>query len=240
MAIFEVWPAIDLLDGKCARLAQGDYRRKTIYPQDPVALARQFAEAGLDRLHVVDLDGAREGRPVNTRIVADIAAVGVSLEIGGGVRTAEHIRLLLDSGASQVILGSTLVKQRERIPEWMLQFPGRLVAGVDIDNGRIAVEGWREHSPVDPMQLLADLEALGFERVIITDVSQDGMLQGPNLELLGTVASSTTMKITAAGGVSSLADLQALARMAGRGISGAIVGRAFYEGRITMEEMASC
>ncbi len=240
MGSFRVIPAIDLINGRCVRLVQGDYSRSTMYPQKPVELARLFQSVGLDWLHVVDLDGARAGEPVNLATVKALAATGIGIELGGGIRTAEHIRQALDSGAKHVILGSSLMSNWDDLPGWLERFPGRLVAGVDARGGQVAVHGWQETTTIPALELIARLEEIGFERVIYTDIATDGTLGGANLAQLRAVSESTRMEVTASGGIGSAADIQAVAALAELGVTGVIVGKAFYDGRITLEELATC
>ena len=240
MERFRVIPAIDLMDGRCVRLVQGDYDRSTRYPQEPVELAQLFQSVGLDWLHVVDLDGARAGRLVNLATVKALAATGIGIELGGGIRTAEHIQQTLDSGAAHVILGSSLISNRDDLPRWLDRFPGRLVAGVDARDGRVAVHGWQETTTVPALDLITRLEEIRFRRVIYTDIATDGTLAGPNLAQLRSVARSTRMEVTASGGIGSVADIQAVAALARLGVKGVIVGKAFYDGKITLEELAAC
>lgn len=240
MAVFRVIPAIDLMDGQCVRLVQGDYNRSTMYSPDPVELTRMFLGAGLDWLHVVDLDGARAGRPENLATVRALAATGIGIELGGGIRTDNHIREVLDSGVEHVILGSSLMDSRDELSDWLQRFPGRLVAGVDARDGRVAVHGWQETTTIPALELVAQLEELGFGRVIYTDIARDGTMTGPNLDQLREIARSTGMEITASGGVSSADDIRAVAELEKLGVTGVIVGKAFYDGRITLEELAEC
>lgn len=240
MGRFKVIPAIDLLDGRCVRLVQGDYSRSTTYPQEPVELARLLKSVGLDWLHVADLDGARAGRPVNLATVKAVVNTGIGIELGGGIRTAEHIQQALDSGVRDVILGSSLVSNWDDLPRWLDRFPGRLVAGVDAHNGQVAVHGWQETTTIPALDLIPRLEEIGFKRLICTDIATDGTLAGPNLDQLRAVARSTRMEVTASGGVGSLADIQAVAALAELGVTGVIVGKAFYDGRISLEELATC
>ncbi|MCK4577447.1 MAG: 1-(5-phosphoribosyl)-5-[(5-phosphoribosylamino)methylideneamino]imidazole-4-carboxamide isomerase [Candidatus Marinimicrobia bacterium] len=237
MAGFKVIPAIDIMDGRCMRLTRGDYRQSKQYSLSPEEQARRFLAAGLDWLHVVDLDGARAGEPRNLDTVNSIAATGIGVELGGGLRTAEHLQAALDSGAAQVILGTSLLGRAESLDAWMKQFPGRLVAGVDARAGLVAVKGWQETSDVLARDLISELEGYGFSRVIYTDIATDGALRGPNLDQLEDIARNTGMAITASGGISSAADIQAVRALEKYGVSGVIVGKAYYEGRVTLEEM---
>ena len=240
MGSFRIIPAIDLIDGRCVRLYQGDYQRSTTYPHEPVQLARQFLEVGLDWLHVVDLDGARAGQPVNMATVKAIAGTGIGIELGGGIRTATHIQMARDHGAEHVILGSTLLSNWDDLPEWLEAFPGRLVAGVDARGGQVAVQGWQDTTSLMSLDLIGRLEALGFGRVIYTDIAADGTLNGPNLTQLRTVAQATKMDVTASGGIGSVEDIKAVASLEPLGVTDVIVGRAFYDGRISLKDLARC
>jgi len=240
VANFRAIPAIDLIGGRVVRLRQGDYGLKTTYPHDPAELAAAFKAAGIDWLHVVDLDGAKAGRPVNLATVKTIAATGIGVELGGGIRTPEHIELALDNGVKEVILGSSLLENMDSLPGWLERFPGALVAGVDARDGWVAVRGWLETSAVEAVTLVRQLEDLGFGRVIYTDIATDGTLQGPNLPQLRAVAEMTCMEVTASGGVGSAADIERVRELAPLGVTGVIVGKAFYDGRITLEELAAC
>ncbi len=240
MERFRVIPAIDLMDGRCVRLVQGDYQRRTTYTDDPPALADAFLAAGLDWLHVVDLDGARAGYPANLETVALLAATGIGIELGGGIRTVAHIRQALDSGAQQVILGSSLLSQAGRLPHWLSTFPHRLVAGVDARHGRVAVHGWQDTTSTSAKELIACLEEIGIDRLIYTDIRADGTLQGPDIPQLKAVAQATHLAVTASGGISSVEDIRAVKALQSAGVTGVIVGKAFYDGRISLEELAAC
>ncbi len=240
MESFKVIPAMDLMDGRCVRLVQGDYQRRTTYTGDPPSLAEAFLAAGLDWLHVVDLDGARAGHPVNLETVALLAATGRGSEMGGGLRTADHSRQGLDRGAQQVLLGYSLLSQAELLPRWLSTFPSRLVAGVDARNGRVAVHGWQDTTTTTAKELVVRLEELGFDRLIYTDIQADGTLQGPDIPQLRAVARATHLAVTASGGIGSVVDIQAVMALQSAGVTGVIVGKAFYEGRISLEELAAC
>ncbi len=237
---FRIIPAIDLMHGQCVRLVQGDYDRSTVYPKDPVELARLFLETGLDWLHVVDLDGARMGHPENLAVVESLATTGIGIELGGGIRTGDDIQAALDNGARQVILGSSLTENRDDLADWLQHFPEQLVAGVDALDSLVSVHGWQETTSIPALELIAQLEEIGFKRVIYTDIATDGTLTGPNLKQLEEVASNTRMEVTASGGISSVADIQAVAGLAKLGVTGVIIGKAFYDGRVTLEELTAC
>ncbi len=240
MAQFKVIPAIDLMDGKCVRLRQGDYAIKTDYAANPVETAQQFLDAGLTIVHVVDLDGARAGAPKNLKTVEKIAATGVTIEFGGGLRTASHLSQALDSGVHDLILGSSLLSKEAEISVWLNQYPGRFVAGIDAKDGQVAISGWEETTTIAATALAQKVTALGFSRIIYTDIAKDGMLQGSNVNQLKTIAKATTLPITASGGVGDIDHIHEVKALANRGITGIIVGKAFYEGKITLNEMAAC
>jgi phosphoribosylformimino-5-aminoimidazole carboxamide ribotide isomerase len=241
METFEVIPALDLLAGRCVRLTRGDYRRKTVYRRDPVEQAGLFLEAGLEWLHVVDLDGARSGRPVNLDIVAAIAATGIRVQLGGGLRRKEHLEQAFDSGVEIAVIGSLLVSAGEdRLREWAADFPGRLAAGIDARHGRVAVHGWRSTTSVRAVALGKQVAGYGFSRVIYTDISRDGTLSGPNLKGLKVLAANTSLPVFAAGGIGGIDDLRRVRECEPWGVRGVIVGKAIYDGRISLEELRQC
>lgn len=240
MRPFSVIPAMDLLDGAVVRLFRGDYSRLTTYPVDPVDLARQFLDAGLTKLHMVDLEGARSGAPAHLGVVAEVAGTGIKIELGGGIRSEVDIERAFDAGANEIILGTALLGEPEQLSRWIDRFSGRLIAAIDSHDGRIAIRGWKQRTTIDSKVLLAQLERLGMARAIVTDIATDGVMQGPNLAYLRQVADSTTMEITASGGVARPEHLRQIAALSPHGVSGVIVGRAFYEGTISLAEMARC
>ncbi|MFC1481645.1 HisA/HisF-related TIM barrel protein, partial [Candidatus Neomarinimicrobiota bacterium] len=214
--------------------------RITSYSSDPVTIARQFRDVGVERIHVIDLDGARAGHPVNRATLEAIAAVGVIIEFGGGIRESGHIQETIDSGADEIILGSTLINRWEALDRWIRQFPGRLIACIDAVDGLVATHGWQNISAINDVELARMVDALGFNRLIYTDINRDGTLSGPNLEKLAEIAESTTMSVIAAGGVKDIQDIQAVKMINADNLSGVIVGKAIYDGRITLEELAAC
>ncbi|MBL0744094.1 1-(5-phosphoribosyl)-5-[(5-phosphoribosylamino)methylideneamino]imidazole-4-carboxamide isomerase [Chryseolinea lacunae] len=230
-------PAIDIIDGKCVRLTQGDYAQKKIYHEDPVQVARSFEEAGLTDLHVVDLDGAKAGKVVNWKVVEDIAKnTGLAVDFGGGIKTEEEIDKLLNLGVKQVNLGSVAVKEPLKVISWLKKFgKSKIILSADVKGEFIAISGWQESSPLTLFSLLKDYTRNGIEYVTCTDISTDGMLTGPNIELYKNILMSfPQLNLVASGGVSNLEDLRELKRI---GADGAIVGKAIYEGRITLEEL---
>ncbi len=233
---FEVIPAIDLLEGRCVRLAQGDYQRATVYGEDPAAVAAGFAAHAIPRLHVVDLDGARAGRPVNAAAIAAIAARvrPLPLQVGGGIRTLADLAVLLAAGAERAILGTAALRDPEFVRRAAQMHPGRIAVGIDARDGRVAVEGWLAASSATAVDLARCFEDAGVAALIHTDIARDGMLSGPNLEATRAVAEAVSIPVIVSGGVSSDDDLVAAARLAGSGIAGAIVGRALYTGAVSL------
>jgi phosphoribosylformimino-5-aminoimidazole carboxamide ribotide isomerase len=230
----ELWPAIDLRGGKCVRLQQGDYGRETVFGDDPAAMARHWVSLGAQRLHVVDLDGARDGRPANLAAVRSIlAAASVPCQFGGGVRDEATIERLLDSGVERVVVGTRALRE----PEWFQgacrRFPGRLVLGIDARDGRVAAEGWLQTSEVAATDLARRYAGLPLAAVVYTDIARDGMLAGPNYAALREMAAVAPAPLVASGGISTLEDIRRLARLP---VAGCIVGRALYEGRLPLPD----
>ncbi|MEX0785625.1 MAG: 1-(5-phosphoribosyl)-5-[(5-phosphoribosylamino)methylideneamino]imidazole-4-carboxamide isomerase [Dehalococcoidia bacterium] len=230
----EVIPAIDLRGGRCVRLIQGDYDRERVFSDDPVAMARHWAELGATRLHVVDLDGAREGRPVNDAIVRDVIdAIDVPVQVAGGVRDLAAVEGWLAAGADRVVLGTAAVRDPEMAAEAASRHGERIVVSIDARDGIVAVEGWREGTSEQADVLLGKLAELGVPRFIYTDISRDAMLQSPNYESIAAMVAASGAPVIAAGGV---AEVEQLARLAEIGVEGAIVGMALYDGRIALPD----
>tara|TARA_B100000676_G_scaffold297610_1_gene339495 strand:- start:43 stop:762 length:720 start_codon:yes stop_codon:yes gene_type:complete len=230
-----LYPAIDLKEGQCVRLRLGDMEQSTIYNEDPTAQARDFAEAGCEWLHLVDLNGAFAGKPVNAEAVEGIlAAVDVPVQLGGGIRNMATIDAWLERGVRRVILGTAAVKDPTLVKDACRNWPGRVAVGIDAKGGKVAVEGWAEVSELSAEELAARFSDAGVSAIIHTDVDRDGVLSGPNVATTSALASATPIPVIASGGVSSLEDLLTL-RAAGN-ISGAITGRALYNGRIDLVE----
>jgi phosphoribosylformimino-5-aminoimidazole carboxamide ribotide isomerase len=231
-------PAIDIYEGKCVRLRQGNYEQKTVYAATPEEVARQFANSGFKLLHVVDLEGAKEKKVVNWDSIASILKVpGLQVEVGGGIRTTEDIGRLIDIGASRVVIGSIAVKSPEIVEYWIQQFSAdRIVVGMDVKNGSVAISGWLEDSHLEPMNFVFDLIKRGAKIFICTDVSRDGMLDGANIEFFQNLRSAfPQISIIASGGISTLADIQVLNQSK---LAGVIVGKAIYESKLPIEELA--
>ena len=230
-----LYPAIDLKDGQCVRLRLGDMEQSTVFNDDPSAQARAFAEAGCEWLHLVDLNGAFAGKPVNAEAVDGIlAAVDVPVQLGGGIRSMATIDAWLERGVRRVILGTAAVKDPALVKNACRNWPGRVAVGIDAKGGKVAVEGWAEVSELSVEELAARFSDVGVAAIIHTDVDRDGVLSGPNVATTSALADVTQIPVIASGGVSSLEDLLAL-RAAGN-IAGAISGRALYNGRIDLGE----
>lgn len=237
--MFQIIPAIDLIEGQCVRLTQGDYAQKKVYSSDPLEVAKAFEGAGIKRLHLVDLDGAKAKKIVNVHILEKIAK-GTSLHIdfGGGVQTNEMIDLAFSAGASQITAGSIAIKNPDMVAAWLQKYGAdKIIVGADVQNEQIAVSGWQENSNISIFDFLADYENAGARYIISTDVAKDGLLQGPSFDLYKKIQSLfPNLNIIVSGGVASLDDLIKLKEM---NLFGVIVGKAFYEGRITLNEMVS-
>ena len=235
----QIIPAIDLIDGKCVRLTQGDYGKKTIYNEDPVAVAKAFDGAGLKRIHVVDLDGARGGGIVNHKVLEGIASsTTLQIDWGGGMKSDEDLRIAFESGAHQVTGGTIAVKQPEVFLGWLDKFGAeKIILGSDSKGGKIAVSGWEESSERGVYDFIADYVSKGLRYTICTDVAKDGMLGGTSVAMYERIiAENAELNLIASGGVATTADLGAVQRI---GCYGVIVGKAFYEGRISLEELVS-
>ncbi len=225
-------PSIDIKDGLCVRLYQGDYAQMTTYDTDPVQVALRWQEAGAHWLHVVDLDGAKEGAPVNVALIERIrGATHMHIEVGGGLRSLAHIEQILALGVERVVLGTVALTDRALLQDALVRWREQIVVGIDARDGRVAIAGWRETSSVEAAALASDLTNLGVQRFSYTDIGRDGTLSGPNLYALATMQRATTRPLIASGGVRSLADLHALAEL---GVEGAIIGKALYTGAIDL------
>ena len=228
-----LYPAIDLKDGQAVRLLRGEMDTATVFNDDPAAQARAFQDAGFEWLHLVDLNGAFEGRPVNRKAVeAILAAVSIPAQLGGGIRDMATISAWLEAGIARVILGTMAVKDPELVRSACRAFPGRIALGIDARDGRVAIEGWAEVSEIETLDLVRRFEDAGAAAIIFTDISRDGALQGVNVDATDTLARTTKLPVIASGGVAGLGDIEALMAAAGDGIQGAIIGRALYDGRI--------
>jgi len=228
-------PAIDLRNGRCVRLLQGDPTRERVYSDDPAAVASAFAAAGASRLHLVDLDGALGAASGNRPLIARIAAeTGLPLQVGGGLRRLADVEAVLEGGATWAILGTAAVEEPALVREAAQRFPGRILVGVDARGGRVAVRGWQADTGRDAAEVAAEAAALGVSGLIHTDIAADGMLTGPNLAELARVAAAARLPVLASGGIGTVAHLEAVAHLAPRGVTGAILGRALYEGSLDL------
>ncbi|HED15028.1 MAG TPA: 1-(5-phosphoribosyl)-5-[(5-phosphoribosylamino)methylideneamino]imidazole-4-carboxamide isomerase [Gammaproteobacteria bacterium] len=231
-------PAIDLKGGRCVRLRQGRMEEETIFDDNPLRVADRWYNAGAQRLHIVDLDGAVVGRPVNIAIVRNMCTryPDIPVQIGGGIRDQETVAAYLEAGASYVIIGTRAVQEPAFVRSLCQQFPGRVIVGLDARGSAVATEGWLKTSGHSLLELARQFENDGVEAIIYTDISRDGMLSGVNLEMTAALADTIRIPVIAAGGVKSLADIQALGELSGTGVLGAITGRAIYEGTLDFAE----
>ena len=229
-------PAIDLKNGKCVRLRQGRMEDSTTFSDDPVAMAGRWVEAGARRLHLVDLNGAFTGQPVNACVIRRIAQTfpDLSIQVGGGIRNEETVDAYLDAGVQFVIIGTKAVQEPHFINEICLEYPGHIVVGLDAKEGRVAINGWSKLSKHDVIDLAKIFERDGVEAIIYTDISRDGMMQGVNVEATVRLAQAIAIPVIASGGVSILDDVRALCAVEKEGIMGAIIGRALYDGVIDL------
>jgi len=234
-------PAIDLKDGKCVRLRQGRMDDETVFSEDPVAVAARWVREGARRLHLVDLNGAFEGEPVNAGIVNDIARAypDLPVQIGGGIRTLETIETYVRAGVNYVIIGTKAVKEPAFVAEACKAFPGRIIVGIDAKDGLVATDGWAEVSEMKATDCAQQFESDGVDSIVYTDISRDGMMQGVNVEATANLARAINIPVIASGGVTNIDDIKALVKVADAGILGAITGRAVYEGTLDLGE-AQC
>jgi len=233
--MFEVIPAIDLLDGKCVRLKQGRYDAETIYSINPLEIAKKWESLGARRLHVVDLDGARTGIPKNIEIIkAIVREVKIPVQVGGGIRNLTLIQELLDFGVDRVILGTTAVKNPNVLSQFCEKFDDKIAVAIDAKNGKAATEGWVKISKKDILTLAQEAVEFGVRRFVYTEINRDGMLEGPNFEGIRSFVSEIAVPVIASGGISSKEDIEKLKEI---GVEGAIVGKALYEGKIKLEEI---
>ena len=237
MAAFTIYPAIDIRGGKCVRLVQGDYNRETVYNDDPVDVAKLWEEQGASWIHLVDLDGAKAGAPVNDTLIGDIArAVNVPVQVGGGLRNLTHVERLIDLGVARVILGTAAIEDRDFVRRALDRYGDKVAIGLDARNGFVATRGWLETSEVKAEELAVELAAQGASTFIFTDISRDGMMEGPNVEAIVSLARVSGKSVIASGGVSRLDDLRRLADHRAAGVAGAIVGKALYTESINLTE----
>jgi phosphoribosylformimino-5-aminoimidazole carboxamide ribotide isomerase len=231
-------PAIDLKDGECVRLRQGRMDDSTVFSSSPLETAARWVDAGARRLHLVDLNGAFAGEPVNGEVVTAIAKAypNLPIQIGGGIRNAETIEAYLKAGVQYVIIGTKAVKEPEFVTEMCKQFPGHIIVGLDAKNGRVATDGWAEVTEVLATDLVKRFEADGVSAIVYTDIDRDGMMQGVNVDATVAMAQASSIPVIASGGITNMDDIVALNKVADQGILGAITGRAIYEGTLDVAE----
>jgi len=231
-------PAIDLKDGKCVRLKQGRMEDTTVFSDDPVAVADRWVEAGARRLHLVDLNGAFEGRPMNAKVIKAIAEnhPDLPIQVGGGIRDEETIQTYLDAGVQYVIIGTKAVNAPHFVNDICLEFPGHIIIGLDAKDGKVAIDGWSKLSKHDVIDMAQHFEQDGVSAIVYTDISRDGMMNGVNIEATVKLAQAITIPVIASGGITNLDDVRNLCAVADEGITGAITGRAIYEGTLDFVE----
>ncbi len=231
-------PAIDLKDGRCVRLRQGRMDDETIFSDDPVEIAGRWVDEGARRIHVVDLNGAFAGEPVNARVIHEIAQSypDVTIQVGGGIRTEETIQTYLDAGVRYVILGTKAVNMPHFVGDMCAEFPGHILVGLDAREGKVATDGWSKLSGHDVIDLVHRYQDDGVEAVIYTDIGRDGMMHGVNIEDTRRLAAAISIPVIASGGIANLEDIRKLCSIADAGVQGAITGRALYEGKLILRE----
>lgn len=235
--MIEIIPAIDIIDGKCVRLSQGDYNAKTIYNEDPLEVAKMFEDAGIRRLHLVDLDGAKKKQIVNRRVLEDIASkTSLTIDFGGGIQTNEDIKIAFECGASMVTGGSIAVKDRAMFTNWIKQYGNdKIILGADCKDHKIAVSGWQEETSIDIIPFIDTYMQEGITKVICTDISKDGMLQGPSIDLYKEILHNyPDLFLIASGGVSCIEDVIELDNA---GLKGVILGKAIYENKVSLDDL---
>ncbi|VAW76666.1 Phosphoribosylformimino-5-aminoimidazole carboxamide ribotide isomerase [hydrothermal vent metagenome] len=231
-------PAIDLKDGKCVRLRQGRMEDETVFADDPLDMARRWVDAGARRLHLVDLNGAFAGKPVNADVVHRIAEAfpDVPIQVGGGIRDEDTVQLYLDAGVQYVIIGTKAVSAPHFINDLCMEFPGHIIVGLDAKDGKVAIDGWSKLSHHDVIDMAQRFERDGVEAIIYTDISRDGMMQGVNVEATAKLAASISTPVIASGGISKLDDIKEILAIEDEGVMGTIIGRALYEGTVDLVE----
>jgi len=234
----KLFPAIDIKDKNAVRLSQGDFNKQTIYSTNPLEIAKQWQAAGSEWLHMVDLDGAKEGMSINAEITREIISqTDLKIQLGGGIRTAQDVENWINAGLDRVIIGSAAVGNLDFVTELVSSYGEKICIGVDAKNGKVATHGWLTDSGVDSFEFCRQLEEIGVKTVVYTDIAKDGMMQGPNFEAYERLVKETNIQIIASGGVSNLKDLERLSEI---GVYGTILGKSLYEGAFTLEEAIAC
>lgn len=230
-----ILPAIDIKDGKCVRLTQGDYNQETIYHSSPVTVAKQWETKGAKYLHLVDLNGAKEGRSVNETIIFDIVkSTNIPVQVGGGIRTLETVQTFISAGVDRVIIGTAAITDQSFLEEAVKTYGEKIAVSIDARNGFIATDGWVKTSSIKAIDLIKDLEAIGVKTIVYTDIHKDGMLLGPNLTELKMIHEETTMNVIASGGITTKKDVADIKKL---NVYGAIIGKALYDGTLTLEDI---
>ncbi|GIW82385.1 MAG: 1-(5-phosphoribosyl)-5-[(5-phosphoribosylamino) methylideneamino] imidazole-4-carboxamide isomerase [Gemmatales bacterium] len=230
----QILPAIDIRGGQCVRLRQGDYDQETVFGSDPAAMARRWMQQGAEFLHLVDLDGARQGKPVNVDCVVRIVEeTNIPCQLGGGLRTEEDIARVLQLGVARVVVGSRAIREPDWLERICQRFPKRIVLGVDARDGRLSVEGWREQTEESASEFVERVDGWPLAAIVYTDISRDGMLEGPNFAAYEALCQTSKIPVIASGGITTLDDIRKLSRLP---LAGCIIGRALYEGRIALAE----
>lgn len=233
-----ILPAIDLKGGKCVRLRQGKAEDCKVYCEDPVEMALDWKKQGAKYLHIVDLDGAFEGKPAHSEVIGKIIkAIGIPVEVGGGLRTDADIQALIDIGVDRAILGTRALTDRQELARLIKKFGSKLAVGIDAKGGKVQVRGWVETTDIDAVKFASEISQAGVKTIIFTDTSRDGMLRGVNLQAMDEMCKAVKCNVIASGGISSLADVQALKKLQRKNLVGAIVGKALYEGTVTLKEL---
>ncbi|HLQ94842.1 MAG TPA: 1-(5-phosphoribosyl)-5-[(5-phosphoribosylamino)methylideneamino]imidazole-4-carboxamide isomerase [Pseudogracilibacillus sp.] len=230
-----IFPAIDILDGQCVRLIQGDYNQEKVYSDAPAEMAKEWEEKGASYIHIVDLNGAKTGDSINKNVINHIAqSTTIPVQVGGGIRSLETIQGYLENGVSRVIIGTAAITDREFLKEAIQQYGDRIVVSLDARDGFIATDGWTDTSDTKALDLVQELESLGLQTIVYTDIAKDGMLEGPNIIEQREIHQATTMQVIASGGITTTADIQALAE---EKLYGAIIGKALYDGKLSLESV---
>ena len=229
-----IFPAIDMKDGKCVRLEQGLFDKVTVFGEDPVEMAKKWEREGGEFLHLVDLDGAKDGVPKNLEIIKDICKnINIPIQLGGGIRNKETVKILLDAGVTRVIVGTMAINDMELLKELVDEYGERIVVSIDAKDGLVAVDGWVNVSEVDSIDLVRELDKIGVKTIVYTDIAKDGMMEGPNFDIYKTLAENTNIDVIASGGVSTINNVKKLKTM---DMYGAIIGRALYTGDIKLKD----
>jgi len=233
-----IYPAIDIKDNKCVRLSQGDFNKVKTYSNEPFDMALKWKNEGASFLHIVDLDGARSEEIINKKSIERIAKdIGLPIQVGGGIRSEEKIKNFIDMGVERVIIGTIAVENKELLKELVSKYKEKIIVSIDAKDGKVALRGWEVISEVDSIDLCKELEEIGIKTIVYTDISKDGMLEGPNFDIYKILSQKTSLNIIASGGISSIDDIKRLKDM---NIYGAIVGKALYDNKIELKEVLEC